>query len=108
MKFSNVLHADRTFEIASNSFLQLYIIYYEIESKIFPAVYCYLSKKDENIYYRLFNKIKELTPDLSVQYIIFDIKKAAINSFTKFFLENFSCNLFISFMSSLVEKYSDK
>ncbi|KAG0436761.1 hypothetical protein DMUE_4070 [Dictyocoela muelleri] len=94
MNFSNVLHADGAFKIGSNFFLQLYIIYYRIESKVFPAVYCYLSKKYENIYYRFFSKIKELTQDLLARYILFDMERADINSFKKFF-ENFSCNMFI-------------
>ncbi|KAG0442230.1 hypothetical protein DMUE_0434 [Dictyocoela muelleri] len=48
---------DGTFKCSSNSLFQLYIIYGNYGDHMFPLLYCFLERKPESTYVRMFNAI---------------------------------------------------
>ncbi|KAG0434240.1 hypothetical protein DMUE_5256 [Dictyocoela muelleri] len=85
-KNSSTIHADGIFKIAHSQFYQVYILYCGIHDTVFPCLYCYLSNKTESTYIRLFKTINQLARCVKAKNAIFDIEIAAINAFTKVFM----------------------
>lgn len=76
---------DGTFKSAPESFTQIYILYFEIESKVFPAIYCFLKGKSEELYWIFFKKIYEILPNANPIYFVSDHESAVLSSFNMVF-----------------------
>lgn len=88
----NILHhnrnwfADGTFDTAPLG-RQLYTIHVALHesSTTVPLVYCISGKRDEELYDRIFNHLKEKRPDLDPISLTMDFEMAAINSMMRAF-----------------------
>ena len=89
---SSVWLADGTFKVAPKLFFQLYVVHalkggpdtFE-NGHMLPSLFVLLPSKSENIYRKMWSKIKDLCPTACPSHIIVDFEMASINAFRKYF-----------------------
>ncbi|XP_068227468.1 uncharacterized protein [Palaemon carinicauda] len=79
--FSEIWFADGTFTIAPSLFYQVYIISAKKHDGVIPIVYALLPNKQRSTYFRLFELLKTIEPNLRPVSIIWDFEQAAIHAF---------------------------
>ena len=106
---SSSIYADETFKIAPELFYQLYTLHaVHPNGAVFPCIYALLPNKTTETYVRLFQKLKELKPDLNPQDVMIDFEKAAKNTPERVFHE-FTCPVvFIIFRKACTVKFNQK
>lgn len=79
--------ADATFSVVPNLFEQLWILFGRLHRTYAPAVYVLMSRRTEDSYRFVLNKLIELEPRLQPESIATDFEIAELNSFRVYILE---------------------
>lgn len=87
-KWSNQIkkiYIDGTFSLAPSMFAQIYVVMAERNGFVLPIMYALLPNKEGGTYYKLFQAIKELWPDLEPLAVSMDYEQGAIQAFRAIF-----------------------
>ena len=101
---SSEVNMDGTFKIVPSVFYQLYTIHRKVGTKLFPLAYILLPKKNERIYERTFDILKELIPSFNPQRAMIDFEMAVFNSLDSNFPEIKTSGCFFHFCQNMWKK----
>ena len=102
---SSSIYVDGTFKIVPELFYQLYTVHaVHPNGAVFPCIYALLPNKTTETYVRLFQKLKELKPDLNPQDVMIDFEKAAMNALERVFPQVHVSGCFYHFSQSVYRK----
>ena len=97
---------DGTFKATPRSFYQLYTIHIQLGGSSIPRIFALLPNKAEEVYTKVFLKVKELVLETPLT-VMSDFEKAAINSIQTVFPRATQTGCFFHFCQSLYRKVVD-
>ena len=77
--------ADGTFNVAPIEFQQLYTIHVQVGDKSTPCVYVLMRRRTEEVYRNVFERLRELRPDICPESIMVDFEQATLRAFNAIF-----------------------
>ena len=103
-------HSDGTFKCRLLLFSQVYILF-GFNNLMIPCVYCLTTKKDENVYIKIFQHLMSIANQkeivLNPTRITCDYELATINSFRAIFHSAHICGCFFHYAQSLWRKIQE-
>ena len=78
---------DGTFKTVPRQFNQMYTIFCQFSGHALPGVFILMTRKTEELYRAVFNKIRELNPLFSPQRVMSDYEAAPVNAIKSVFPE---------------------